>query len=74
MRQIILTAFYCLTLHPLATYPGPFLAKVSDAYSAYHGWNQSTHLDALRCHETYGDFVRYWPNRLRVLMNTSRGY
>lgn len=44
MRQIILTASYWLTLRPLATYPGPFLAKVCDAYSAYHGWNQSTHL------------------------------
>ena len=54
MRQIILTASYWLTLRPLATYPGPFLAKVCDAYSAYHGWNQSTHLDALRRHETYG--------------------
>lgn len=66
MRQIILTASYWLTLRPLATYPGPFLAKVCDAYSAYHGWNQSTHLDALRRHETYGDFVPSGPNRVLV--------
>ncbi|CAG8974862.1 hypothetical protein HYALB_00000477 [Hymenoscyphus albidus] len=62
---------YRLTLHPLAKYPGPFLAKVTSLYSAYRGWHGDIHLDIVRCHSKYGVFVRYGPNRLMV--NTSRG-
>ena len=52
--QIFLTIVYRLTIHPLAKYPGPFLAKITDFYGAYHGWYQNTHLDAWKCHEKYG--------------------
>jgi cytochrome P450 len=62
---------YRLYLHPLAKYPGPFLAKISSLYSAYHGYRRDIHLDVQACHEKYGDFVRYGPNKL--LVNTASG-
>ncbi|GAB0146111.1 hypothetical protein EsHS_00006522 [Epichloe bromicola] len=65
--QVVHHAF----LHPLAKYPGPFLAKFTNLYSAYHAWKGDIHTDILRCHERYGIWVRYAPNR--VLINTADG-
>jgi hypothetical protein len=45
---------YRLTLHPLAKYPGPFLAKITDIHLAYHAWKGDRHLQFYRCHEKYG--------------------
>jgi hypothetical protein len=62
---------YRLYLHPLAKYPGPFLAKITSLYSAYHGYRRDIHIDVQACHEKCGDFVRYGPNKL--LVNTASG-
>jgi cytochrome P450 len=43
-----------LTLHPLAKYPGPFLAKITDWYGVYHAWKGDRHLEFWRTHEKYG--------------------
>jgi len=48
-------AIYRLTFHPLAKYPGPFLAKLTDAHLAYHAWKGDRHLHFYRCHEHYGE-------------------
>ncbi|PYH31308.1 cytochrome P450 [Aspergillus neoniger CBS 115656] len=66
---ILTRALYLGVFHPLARYPGPLLARFSNLYSAYHAWKGDIHIDIYRCHERYGDHVRYAPNRL--LINTA---
>lgn len=78
---------YRLTLHPLAKYPGPFLAKITDIHLAYHAWKGDRHLEFWRCHEKYGEpndsklettglqlpgpYVRMGPNTLSSNTNTA---
>lgn len=52
--QVLAVCIYRLTLHPYAKYPGPFLAKLTNAYSAYHAWKGDIHIDMHLCHEKYG--------------------
>ncbi|KAJ2906350.1 Isotrichodermin C-15 hydroxylase [Zalerion maritima] len=40
-----------LYFHPFLKYPGPFLAKTTRFYSAYHARKGDVHLDMWRCHE-----------------------
>ncbi|KAJ5956786.1 cytochrome P450 monooxygenase [Penicillium viridicatum] len=67
----IARSVYLVTWHPYAKYPGPFLAKFTILYSAYHALKGDLHLDMWKCHQKYGDYVRYTPNRL--LVNTTEG-
>ncbi|KAI0421807.1 cytochrome P450 [Xylaria grammica] len=60
---------YRAVFHPLAKYPGPFLAKFTGLYAAWHAWKGDIHLDMWRCHLKYGDRVRYGPNR--ILLNNA---
>jgi len=62
---------YRLTFHPLAKYPGPFLAKITDIYLAYYAYKGSRHLAFHRAHVQYGPHVRLGPNLLSV--NTATG-
>ena len=68
---IVLTAAYRLTLHPLAKYPGPWLAKITELYPLYHSIIGDRHLTFWRLHKKHGDIIRYGPNQLSV--NTSTG-
>ncbi|KAL4803048.1 cytochrome P450 [Aspergillus unguis] len=62
---LILTYFiYNIFFHPLAKYPGPFLAKLGVLRATYHAWKGDVHLDAWRCHEKYGPIVRCAPDSL----------
>jgi len=62
---------YRLTLHPLAKYPGPFLAKITTWYDTYHSYFKDRHYDQLECHQKYGPIVRYGPNQ--IIFNTTDG-
>ncbi|KUJ22174.1 cytochrome P450 [Mollisia scopiformis] len=64
--HIVVFCLYRVTLHPYAKYPGPFLAKFTSLYGAYHAYHGDIHLDVERCHKKYGKFVRYAPNSLLV--------
>ncbi|TPX07299.1 uncharacterized protein E0L32_010796 [Thyridium curvatum] len=69
VAALIADIIYKLYFHPLAKYPGPPLARVSCLHATYHAWRGDLHLDMWRCHERYGDVVRYKPNSL--LFNTA---
>jgi hypothetical protein len=51
---MIANAVYLVTLHPYAKYPGPFLAKFTKLYGAYHAVKGDLHLDMWKCHLKYG--------------------
>lgn len=63
---LVLLSLYRLTLHPLAGYPGPFLAKITPWRDVYHAWRGDKHLDFYDLHQRYGTFVRYGPNTLSI--------
>ncbi|KAL5120168.1 hypothetical protein ACEQ8H_001994 [Pleosporales sp. CAS-2024a] len=69
--KIFAVIVYRLTLHPLARYPGPFFAKITDIYLAYYAYKGSRHLAFHRAHVQYGAYVRLGPNLLSV--NTATG-
>lgn len=64
-------AIYRVYFHPLAKYPGPLLAKVTDLYQTYHALKGDRHLEFWRCHEKYGNIVRFGPNSLSFNTNTA---
>ena len=45
-------------MHPLAKFPGPLLAKITNLYAVYHAYVGDIHLDMLKCHELYGETTR----------------
>ncbi|KAF7183231.1 hypothetical protein CNMCM7691_003144 [Aspergillus felis] len=57
---------YRLFFHPYAKYPGPLLAKLTSWYVLYHAYVGDLHTDIWRCHQKYGDVVRYGPNRIVI--------
>ncbi|KAI0476611.1 cytochrome P450 [Xylariaceae sp. FL0804] len=67
---IITLGIYRVFFHPLRSYPGPLLAKVSNARNGYHAVQQDLHLVAARDHLEYGQVVRHGPNKL--LFNSAR--
>ncbi|CAG9941252.1 unnamed protein product [Clonostachys rosea f. rosea IK726] len=52
--------------HPLASYPGPFLASITDLWQVFQflSLDQPYHLTKL--HAKYGQFVRYGPDKLSI--------
>ncbi|KAI1321106.1 cytochrome P450 [Xylariaceae sp. FL0255] len=63
-------AWYRLLLHPLRNYPGPQLAKISDAYSTYHAMLMDLHLVTRQDNLKYGPVMRHGPNKL--VFNSAR--
>ncbi|KAF2474421.1 cytochrome P450 [Lindgomyces ingoldianus] len=57
-------AIYRLTFHPLARYPGPWYAAISEISNIYSCLNGERHLQFKSWHDRYGSVVRYAPNRL----------
>ncbi|KAH8812524.1 cytochrome P450 [Xylogone sp. PMI_703] len=57
---------YRLYFHPLAKYPGPFLARITNWYAVYHSYVGDKHLQTYWAHQRYGKFVRVAPNILTI--------
>ncbi|KAF2827533.1 cytochrome P450 [Ophiobolus disseminans] len=55
---------YRITLHPLHKYPGPFFAKLTEWYGAYHALRIDLHLITYYEHQEHGNVVRCSPNKL----------
>ncbi|KAF2150162.1 benzoate 4-monooxygenase cytochrome-like protein P450 [Myriangium duriaei CBS 260.36] len=58
--------YYMVALHPLAKYPGPFIAKLTNLYSVWHAIRGTRHSDLCFLHEKYGEFVRWGPNSISI--------
>ncbi|KAI9447487.1 high nitrogen upregulated cytochrome P450 monooxygenase 2 [Lactarius indigo] len=64
---VFFTVSYRLShFHPLSTYPGPAIAKISKWWGAYVGGKGDLHLYYKSLHDRYGDVVRVGPNELSV--------
>ncbi|KAJ9663192.1 hypothetical protein H2198_000953 [Neophaeococcomyces mojaviensis] len=50
--------------HPLAKYPGPFLASITDLWQVYQFMTLKQPYTLTELHEKYGSFVRYGPDKL----------
>ncbi|KAI0812259.1 cytochrome P450 [Irpex lacteus] len=63
---IVFTILYRLSpFHPLASYPGPFAARISKFWAAYNTFTRGDMHRTLRAlHEKYGEVVRVGPNEL----------
>ena len=68
---IALIIAYRLTFQPLAKYPGPKLAAITDIYLAYYAYRGTRHLCYHRAHEQYGPIVRIGPNQLSFISNSA---
>jgi hypothetical protein len=52
--------------HPLAAYPGPFLASITDLWQVHQFLTLKQPYNLTKLHEKYGQFVRYGPDKLSV--------
>lgn len=65
--SILSLVYYCTyqrVLSPLAKYPGPFWASLTDVWFATQRFQPQFHRELIRLHETYGPIVRVKPNKL----------
>ncbi|KAI1414071.1 cytochrome P450 [Hypoxylon sp. FL1857] len=65
---ILLAVSYRLLLHPLRSYPGPLIAKLTSAYAGIYAIRRCLPLVIWQLHEKHGPVIRLAPNRL--LFNT----
>ncbi|KAI1451511.1 cytochrome P450 [Annulohypoxylon moriforme] len=55
---------YQVLLHPLRSYPGPLIAKLTNGYAGFFAYKRMLHIQIWRNHQKYGPVVRIGPNRL----------
>lgn len=58
---------YRVLFHPLARFPGPFLAKITGLWRTYQYSRGNWHEDIVSIHKKYGRVVRIAPNELAIL-------
>ncbi|KJZ74455.1 hypothetical protein HIM_06051 [Hirsutella minnesotensis 3608] len=57
LPMFILYAGYTLFFHPLHRYPGPFVAKFTDAYGGYFAVRKCLHLTTHQNFQKYGKYL-----------------
>ncbi|KAE9363381.1 cytochrome P450 [Stipitochalara longipes BDJ] len=68
---ILAVIFQRVFFHPLAKYPGPLFARITDWYTVYHCVIGDRHLDLYKLHSIYGPIVRIGPSRISLNTNTA---
>ncbi|KAI0345507.1 cytochrome P450 [Trametopsis cervina] len=63
---ISLVIYRLSPFHPLASYPGPVINRLSGLWMAWIARKSKRHLYVQRLHDKYGDFVRTGPNELYI--------
>ncbi|RDH36959.1 benzoate 4-monooxygenase cytochrome P450 [Aspergillus welwitschiae] len=63
---LIVYSIYQRYLHPLAKYPGPFLACLTDLWQVYQFLTLKQPYTLTELHEKYGPIVRYGPDKLSI--------
>ncbi|KAI1088516.1 cytochrome P450 [Rostrohypoxylon terebratum] len=61
---VTLYVTYQLLLHPLKSYPGPLIAKLTNGYAGFFAYKRDLHIEIWRNHQKYGPVVRIGPDRL----------
>ncbi|TFY77232.1 hypothetical protein EWM64_g6780 [Hericium alpestre] len=54
-------------LHPLAKYPGPPIATLTDFWGAWQFWNGHQHTVTKALRDRYGPIIRVAPNKLSIV-------
>ncbi|KAH8647763.1 cytochrome P450 [Xylariales sp. PMI_506] len=64
---------YRLYFSPLASFPGPFMAKVTHWYEFYHNfWRTGKYYETIRdMHEKYGPVVRVTPEEIHIMESST---
>ncbi|KAH9908391.1 cytochrome P450 [Xylariomycetidae sp. FL2044] len=64
LPYLISLVAYRVFFHPLRKFPGPFLAKLSDAYPGFYALSMRLHLRTFQDQKKYGPVIRHGPNKL----------
>lgn len=67
MISILAYISYYGFLSPLSGIPGPFIARFTRLWLAYHGWKGDFHVVLTEIHEKYGTTVRVGPDEVLTL-------
>ncbi|EIT81913.1 putative benzoate 4-monooxygenase cytochrome P450 [Aspergillus flavus] len=63
---VVAYVIYQRYLHPLAKYPGPFLASITDLWQVHQFLSLQQPYNLTALHERYGPIVRYGPDKLSI--------
>ena len=66
LLSVLTLSFHRLYIHPLKSYPGPLLARLTSLPDLYHAYRGDKHIHFLRLHAKYGPVVRFAPNSISV--------
>jgi hypothetical protein len=65
LSLLVYVVYQCF-LHPLAKYPGPFLASLTDVWQAHQFMTLQQPYYLTKLHEKHGPIVRYGPDKLSI--------
>ncbi|KAL3490374.1 cytochrome P450 [Aspergillus germanicus] len=66
LAVLLFYLIYQRHLHPLAKYPGPFLASLTDLWQVHQFLSLQQPYNLTKLHERYGPIVRYGPDKLSL--------